>query len=1728
MATSANPPPGALPVEDHNGSDPFVSSSVQNPQRHRYSAFDNQQFSLYTSGSPSQTRSALQAHLAETTRRLQETSQLGNALVQQRQALEESLLEVEKKQEDNEIGPELRQKLVELEKEFNEVGRETARAIISKSRVPSGEAPDAAAGASVYSSEAQPSPSKVSVPSRKLRNQQPSRVPDIKLATEISTSLLSQLRELQALLSEKDDALKNVHLERSQLEIEVEGLSQRLRALDDSENRLKDVNWNLETQVRELEAASKNSADREQRLGQSLNVARSEKSFVEREFEELKQIYAKLHEDHSASIKHHESELSSLRRHVSMGETERGALQRKVDELATQNQELAKAVAYRMRAEDLAGAGDTSSDNGGEDGDAMTPEHSPPPSPSKATPRHGQLESETLKHSLHHAHRMIQNLKNNIHREKTEKIELKRMLQDARDELESKRDGGINGIGSADKRRKQKDKDVFKKPLRPDRLGAVRSGNQEIVVDDEDWEEQEGQDTPSRRSRLSATAPGIASARSSSPGARSAVDTSNEAFETATENSDAFETANEQDGTATETDAFQTGAETLDGDSSDDLTETEGGLSTGPVRNNRPSPLMISGNRNSYQSTASTSGDDADDMDVRTPVQAQHPRYRLRIRQGGYRRSPRSSGDVFSNTPSAAKDSPASFASHSSTPAQGQSLFAELGSLSGESEDGSVADGTPSRSILLSPESSPEILRRSSASKSPLQTLSLPKPAMIDSGMMTEPWEPKGILANTSDVIGAALAGGIGFGNGKNMSSHEEKAPEQVSEPTMAGAAQPLVEEPHAEEELTDGSSPLTRKVEVSHVATATETEVSPRSIPLAISPISVQHTEPTPPTPEPFPFLPLHLSSITALHTEPVEPPRPTLSQVSAITAQHTEPIEPPKPGPNQISIITAQHTEPIEPTTGLHTEPIEPARGFVVAAQHAEPIEPPKPAPNQLSIITAQHTEPIEPARGFATAAQRAEPIELPKPAPHQLSIITAQHTEPVEPAKPPMLPVSSHRFSSLVVQETLPESPTVPGFLPMAKPIPIEPTPRVPVINEVPLSFSDILFQVMEPQEPPRPPTAHRVVNIAVTSVQTGEDLEEKAAVIPEPETTKSELGFFSTVLPWSKVTSEPVTEIAEDETRQPLQTQNETADKGTEIMDSMPTATRDGRMTLAPIAANVAQAERSAENDNSRIIKPVRIGMSDEGTQTMVSAEQIDKLLSAKAQRIFGAVPVPVGEKRVSSPPSPSSPKKTLHIATAVDPYKTPRRPGSAGSMRSRAASPPPLPADHKEVIAAAAQKTPLVPSVSTAPATSPGSMGPPSMPASAYKGRPRTPTRNSSNSGAMASPVSKGSATPRPRFNTGRSDVSSPGTRRSSVSSFASEIDQRFNISTRGAMPQGQEGFDPGTTDPRMIQAITQTMIGEFLWKYTRKAGREGMSENRHRRFFWVHPYTRTLYWSEQDPAMAGRAQLKAKSVAIEAVQVVTDDNPFPPGLHRKSLIVVTPGRSVKFTATTGQRHETWFNALSYLLLRSGQERDDDTTTAAEDIAEFNPSWGRSTSRQTARSRVSQSSYTSHRTSSPQRAQYPSLAQRQSTASHRASSQGPPQPSTSGRLSSLSGMFRPGSTLRGSFSSRRSRASTQEASVYTPSATHDSAEDLRLAILQQEQDGLENVRACCDGKHDVGSLSRQGRYGSHTSRHSFGNTPTPHSRTNPHGPGAQNQSLSPQQHELEATNSGAGH
>lgn len=139
-STTADDLASAAPAIDHN--DPFVSRdgspSEERESRHRYS--NSHFFPLGSNASPAQAKRALEAQMAETDRRVEEAGKLGTALLQQRKELEQRLEEVEKLQTEGELSQDLKQRLVEIEKDYNDVARESARTLLPKPRVPSNEA----------------------------------------------------------------------------------------------------------------------------------------------------------------------------------------------------------------------------------------------------------------------------------------------------------------------------------------------------------------------------------------------------------------------------------------------------------------------------------------------------------------------------------------------------------------------------------------------------------------------------------------------------------------------------------------------------------------------------------------------------------------------------------------------------------------------------------------------------------------------------------------------------------------------------------------------------------------------------------------------------------------------------------------------------------------------------------------------------------------------------------------------------------------------------------------------------------------------------------------------------------------------------------------------------------------------------------------------------------------------------------------------------------------------------------------------------------------------------------------------------------------------------------------------------------------------------------------------------------------------------------------------------
>jgi hypothetical protein len=1501
---------------------------------------------------------------------------------------------------------------------------------------------------------------------------------------------------LQALLAEREESLKSVNLEKSRLELEAEGYSQRIRALDDSEQRYKDENWALETQTHELMAAVRDAMEREQKLNSSLDTSSSEKNAVERELEELRQTNAKLLEDQAITQKSNDTEVHLLRRNLNAGDLEKSALQKKLEELTSQNQELAKAVAMRIRQHESQEGRDLPDDMNGDEPEQNTPDNSPPPSPNKFTPRHGHLESETLKSSLGHAHRMIQNLKSTIHREKTEKIELKRMLQDARDEVEQRRRESVAPNGTK-KPLKKKD-DSFRKPARPDLLGAGRKETSMVELHDTDWEDNAGQISPSRPVAMN----GASSSRS---GAHS-PDEPSDVYQTATEAEDGFETANER-ATATESEAFQTGVESMADDSSDsaDLTETENNVQTTP-RNRVASSLVMAKarDRSSYHSSASTSDDDETDSGFPSPSQT-HISRRVRSKRSVLRRI-RPSGEApmaSSSRPSSARNSPAPSFEQQPMAGEGQSLFAELAELEGgeeEEDEGAVSQA-----------STPRMQAATLGSRRPSEiTLNdLPKPIMVDSGMMTEPWEPQTPTAShvpvpipvTEEVIPKASPATPQRNQtlDREIESEAEETPKLVSSGTQWTPLKgPAIDSDHlsnvptppkmawdenSESQRVEAGTqaslpeldvavipsqetvpvlPSWPKLEVSYLpgdeTVPVKHEVSePEVLEFRVSSISSQATEPvlaTVPEPEPVIVEPvkelpeISLSSLFTYSTEPIQArlpePEPVLEVpevvlpelgLATLSTQHTEPVEPQHPEPAPVPepiIIPAPLPEPVILDLGISmlnsasTEPIAPR---LVEIPVPEPVPEPVIPELTISWLDPASTEPIAP---------RLIEVPVPEPVPEpvipdlSISTLNSASTEPIAP-----------RLVEIPVPEPVPE-PVIPeltiSWLDPASTEPVVPSP-ISILAPPPPSISTLSSVETQPVKSVLPVAPL----MAELGIQTEPTEEPKAAAV---------------ALPVPVTTNEASTES--------------TRERNSTGANDRPTSIG---LALSDISGNALP--------QSAIETPGSVSM-DQGSQTILSSQQIDQILI---------------DREAARPISSASKSRDMAVvgaaaaaaaaATATSPFATPKfrprpqgqpsarsltpgqqRPDSATSQASNLSVHPPLPADHREAILAAEKK-----SVDIPPPPSPGAMGPPLAPASAYRMNvqgPRTPGDQ------VPRPGSTRTVSTQARV---RRSSQSGVSRRSSVSSFASELEERFNINNPHAGPM-PHGYGPNT-DPRMIQAITQTMIGEFLWKYTRKTGSGNMSSTRHRRYFWVHPYTRTLYWSEQDPQSAGKSELRTKSVPIEAVKVLADDNPYPPGLHCRSLEVVSPGRRVRFTATTSQRHETWFNALSYLLLRESNDNCDDSenNVTLDDIDEFNPGF-RSASRQTGR--MSLASHNSRRPAPKQRAA--SAMSTRSTGTHGRAS---PAFSSPGVNSSLQvpeeGQQRSSSRLstiltgsiRGSIASLKGRHG-QADSVHNGSLRgQDSVEN--FGHEAEDDDRLENVRACCDGKHDVGSLSRTSRF-----------------------------------------------
>ncbi|KAL7623075.1 hypothetical protein AAE478_006754 [Parahypoxylon ruwenzoriense] len=132
--------------------------------------------------------------------------------------------------------------------------------------------------------------------------------------------------------------------------------------------------------------------------------------------------------------------------------------------------------------------------------------------------------------------------------------------------------------------------------------------------------------------------------------------------------------------------------------------------------------------------------------------------------------------------------------------------------------------------------------------------------------------------------------------------------------------------------------------------------------------------------------------------------------------------------------------------------------------------------------------------------------------------------------------------------------------------------------------------------------------------------------------------------------------------------------------------------------------------------------------------------------------------------------------------------------------------------------------------------------------------------------------------------------------------------------------------------PGVVDAIAQTMVGEWMFKYVRRRKSFGVAEgtgrgeensnDRHKRWVWLAPYERAILWSSKQPASGTALMGKpGRKLTIQSVLDVKDDNALPKGatqVFNRSILILTPQRALKFTAVTAERHYLWLTALSFL------------------------------------------------------------------------------------------------------------------------------------------------------------------------------------------------------------------
>ncbi|CEI85619.1 hypothetical protein RMCBS344292_00078 [Rhizopus microsporus] len=407
------------------------------------------------------------------------TSQISrNAFLKQSDMIRKELQDLNKYNQQDELPTEIREKLETLANEFQHIKATKSSDTVSPLLPPA------------------PTHSSSSKQRAKYANGN-KRNPDIEFATEIGQGLLIEVRKLQSIIQEKEEIIKQLEAAKRENERHHETAQRHLKQREEIEERLKEENWNLEVANQEL---------RTHLLESNQTIAKHNAEYarlVKQIKNQSEQIdIMKAQEEKNTSLieamkARHEQETHQLRKHAANAQRENAQIQKQIEALNTELKICKAKLAIKMatasaRSEEPSESSEAAADKNDQDSDHSVKDVHPTSSTSTTTNRSQQLETETLKQSLAHAHRIISNLRSTAHKEKLEKFELKKMLSDSQETIEQLRKDianmsnnaiSINGSRSNTKTAK-------KKHTKKRRGGVARQARGVSINDSSDSDQQ--------------------------------------------------------------------------------------------------------------------------------------------------------------------------------------------------------------------------------------------------------------------------------------------------------------------------------------------------------------------------------------------------------------------------------------------------------------------------------------------------------------------------------------------------------------------------------------------------------------------------------------------------------------------------------------------------------------------------------------------------------------------------------------------------------------------------------------------------------------------------------------------------------------------------------------------------------------------------------------------------------------------------------------------------------------------------------------------------------------------------------------------------------------------------------------------------------------------------------------------------------------------------------------